>query len=196
MRLAGALQCDFTWLSTAVLAVLPAANFVDDRASALIICQLPAPCGASLQTPPHPNDHGHRHQDQTLYSCISRYDDAFDLVIIVDLKNTKNPEDFHKYLDDLNLRISEGMFIDKDIWLMGFNPEDEPSDFVEDVTFNYDVDDEYSMIFVQRLSKLQEAANRLDKKGYYDSYDGEYNSTEIYFNREKLYRRLKNGDET
>ena len=88
------------------------------------------------------------------------------------------------------------MFIDKDIWLMGFNPEDEPSDFVEDVTFNYDVDDEYSMIFVQRLSKLQEAANRLDKKGYYDSYDGEYNSTEIYFNREKLYRRLKNGDET
>lgn len=133
---------------------------------------------------------------QTLYSCISRYDDAFDLVIIVDLKNTKNPEDFHKYLDDLNLRISEGMFIDKDIWLMGFNPEDEPSDFVEDVTFNYDVDDEYSMIFVQRLSKLQEAANRLDKKGYYDSYDGEYNSTEIYFNREKLYRRLKNGDET
>lgn len=133
---------------------------------------------------------------QTLYSCISMFDDAFDLVIIVDLKNTKNPEDFHEYLDDLNLRISEGMFIDKDIWLMGFNPEDEPSDFVEDVTFNYDVDDEYSMIFVQRLSKLQEAANRLDKKGYYDSYDGEYNSKEIYFNREKLYRRLKNGDET
>ena len=71
-----------------------------------------------------------------MYSCISRYDDAFDLVIIVDLKNTKNPEDFHEYLDDLNLRISEGMFIDKDIWLMGFNPEDEPSDFVEDVTLN------------------------------------------------------------
>ena len=98
---------------------------------------------------------------QTLYSCISRFDDAFDLVIIVDLKNTKNPEDFHEYLDDLNLRISEGMFIDKDIWLMGFNPEDEPSDFVEDVTFNYDVDDEYSMIFVQRLSKLQEADMRV-----------------------------------
>ena len=110
---------------------------------------------------------------QTLYSCISRYDDVFDLVIIVDLKNTKNPEDFHEYLDDLNHRISEGMFIDKDIWVMGFNPEDEPSDFVQDVTFKYEVDDEYSMIFVQRLSKLQEAANRLDKKGYYDSYDGE-----------------------
>lgn len=133
---------------------------------------------------------------QTLYSSISRYDDAFDLAIIVDLKNTKNPEDFHDYLNDLNDRISEGMFIDKDIWVMGFNPEDEPSDFVEDVNFNYDIDDEYSMIFVQRLSKLQEAANKLDKKGYYGSYEEEYNSSEIYFNREKLYRRLQNGDET
>ena len=52
------------------------------------------------------------------------------------------------------------------------------------------------MIFVQRLSKLQEAANKLDKKGYYDSYDGEYNSTEIYLTEKNLYRRLKNGDET
>ena len=133
---------------------------------------------------------------QTLYSCISRYDDAFDLVIIVDLKNTKNPEDFHEYLDTLNDKISDGMFIDKDIWLMGFNPEDEPSDFVADVTFNYEVDDEYSLIFVQRLSKLQESANKLDKKGYYDSYKEEYNSLEIYQNRENLYRRLKDGNET
>jgi hypothetical protein len=133
---------------------------------------------------------------QTLYSCISQYDDTFDLVIIVDLKNTKNPEDFHEYLDTLNDKISEGMFIDKDIWLMGFNPEDEPSDFVADVTFNYEVDDEYSLIFVQRLSKLQESANKLDKKGYYDSYKEEYNSLEIYQNRENLYRRLKDGNET
>ena len=79
---------------------------------------------------------------------------------------------------------------------MGFNPEDEPSDFVADVTFNYEVDDEYSLIFVQRLSKLQEAANKLDKKGYYDSYEEEYNSSEIYLNRENLYRRLKDGNET
>jgi hypothetical protein len=96
----------------------------------------------------------------------------------------------------LNDKISEGMFIDKDIWLMGFNPEDEPSDFVADVTFNYEVDDEYSLIFVQRLSKLQESANKLDKKGYYDSYKEEYNSLEIYQNRENLYRRLKDGNET
>ena len=88
------------------------------------------------------------------------------------------------------------MFIDKDIWLMGFHPNDEPSDFVQEVTFDYETDTEYSMIFVQRLSKLQEAADKLDKKGYYDSYDGEYNASDIYEKRTELYRRLKNGDET
>ena len=52
------------------------------------------------------------------------------------------------------------------------------------------------MIFVQRLSKLQEAADKLNKNGYYDSYEGEYNAFDIYEKRRDLYRRLKNGDET
>ena len=39
------------------------------------------------------------------------------------------------------IEFQTGMFIDKDIWLMGFHPDDEPSDFVADVTFNYEVDD-------------------------------------------------------
>jgi hypothetical protein len=52
------------------------------------------------------------------------------------------------------------------------------------------------MIFVQRLSKLQKSADKLDKKGYYDSYDEEYQASDIYEKRQTLYRRLKNGDET
>jgi hypothetical protein len=92
--------------------------------------------------------------------------------------------------------ISEGMFIDKDIWVMGFHPNDEPSDFVEEVVFERDIDTAYSMIFVQRLSKLQKSADKLDKKGYYDSYDNEYQASDIYEKRQTLYRRLKNGDET
>ena len=133
---------------------------------------------------------------QVLYSCASQFDDHFDLAIIVDLVNSKEPEDFHEYLDSLNDFIATGAFIDKDIWLMGFHPDDEPSDFVEDLAFDYDVDTSYSMIFVQRLSKLQEAADKLNKNGYYDSYDGEYNAFDIYEKRRELYRRLKNGDET
>lgn len=134
--------------------------------------------------------------NQTLYNTISLFDDNFDIAIIVDLSNQMPSDVFHQYLDDLNTVISNGMFIDRDLWVMGFHPDDEPSDFVQDVSFNPVIDIEYSMIFVQRLSKLQEAADKLDKKGYYDTYDDEYNAKEIYARRETLYRRLKDGNET
>ncbi len=138
----------------------------------------------------------HEESYQSLYSCVSRYDDKFDLAILVDLVNDKPPEAFHDYLDDLNDFIATGAFIDKDIWLMGFHPDDDLNDFVEDVEFEAETETPYAMIFVQRLSKLQESADKLDKKGYYGIYDPEYNALEIYAKRKKLYRRLKNGDET
>jgi hypothetical protein len=92
------------------------------------------------------------HEDnyQTLYSCISQWDDNYDIAIIADLGTTKNSEDFHEYLDGLNRVISEGMFIDKDIWLKGLHP----NDFVQGVEFAPFLEKPYSMIFVQRLSKL------------------------------------------
>jgi len=133
---------------------------------------------------------------QTLYSCISQFDDHFDLAIIVDFANDKDPEAFHAYWEGLNRFIAEGVFIDKDIWVMGFHPGDEPNLFVDDVEFEPVTDVEYAMIFVQRLSKLQESADKLHKKGYYDTYDGYYNAREIYDLRAELYRRLKDGDET
>lgn len=133
---------------------------------------------------------------QTLYNTIALFDDNFDLAIIVDLGNKKNSEEFHEYLEHLNEVISQGMFIDKDVWVMGFHPDDEANDFVEDVQFDPVTDVEYAMIFVQRLSKLQVAADKLDKKGYYDIYNKEYDAKELYAQREKLYRRLKNGNET
>jgi len=133
---------------------------------------------------------------QVLYSCISSFDDTFDLAIIADINFDEDSDAFHEYLDQLNDVIADGMFIDKDVWVMGFHPNDEPSDFVQEIIFDYENDTEYSMIFVQRLSKLQEAADKLDKKGYYDSYNGKYNASDIYAKRTELYRRLKNGDET
>jgi len=138
----------------------------------------------------------HENNYQSLYSCISQFDEQYEIAVLVDLGNVKNADDFHQYLDSLNQVISEGMFIDKDIWLMGFHPEDEPSDFVEEIEFDPLVEKPYAMIFVQRLSKLQEAADKLLKKGYYDSYDAEYDASTIYGVRETLYRKLKDGDKT
>ena len=128
---------------------------------------------------------------QALYSTLSQWEDDLDLVIIVDLNFSEDPEDFHDYLQGLNEAISMGVFIDRDMWVMGFHPRDEANDFVDDQTFMQLVEDEYAMIFVQRLSKVQEAADKLAKKGYYNHYMEEYNAEEIFEKRETLYRRLK-----
>jgi len=135
---------------------------------------------------------------QVLFSTVSQFDDNYDVAIIVDFEFYKDPDVFHTYLDEMNDVIADGMFLDCDIWVMGFHPEDEESEFVEELALDFDphVEDEYALIFVQRLSKLQEAADKLATKGYYETYDVNYNAREIYEKRERLYRRLKDGDET
>jgi len=78
---------------------------------------------------------------------------------------------------------------------MGFHPEDEANDFVDDGTFEPQVEASYAMTFVQRLSKVQEAADKLKQMGYYDAYLEEYNASELFEKRQTFYRRLKDGDE-
>ncbi len=133
---------------------------------------------------------------QCLYSTVSQWEDVFDLCVIVDMNFEKSAEVFHNYLDSLNDAISAGIFIDKDVWVMGFHPYDEANDFIDDQSFMQMVDDEYALIFVQRLSGLQESADKLAEKGYYDNYLAEYDAEAIFNKRAQLYRRLKNGDET
>ena len=98
---------------------------------------------------------------QVLYTSISQFDDNFELNIIVDINYEQDPESFHEHIHNLNKCIADGMFIDRDVWLIGFHPDDEPKDFVEQ---------EYAMIFVQRLSKLQENTDKLAKRGYNIKY--------------------------
>ena len=74
---------------------------------------------------------------QVLYSTISQWEDDFDLVIIVDLSFKSDPDEFHDYLDGINECISNGVFIDRDIWVMGFHPHDEPNDFIDDQSMTY-----------------------------------------------------------
>lgn len=47
---------------------------------------------------------------QTLYKIISEFVDRYDLVLLVETAFTKEPEDYHQYLSDLNDAISEGFF--------------------------------------------------------------------------------------
>ena len=130
-----------------------------------------------------------------LFDVLTKFNDALDLVIIVDRNPQQTSEEFHDYNDALNDAISRGIFGDRVLWVMGFHPDDEANDFVQDVSFEAKTDDTYAMIFVQRLTKLHLAADKLNKKGYYAAYDGLYDSDGIYARREQLYRRLTDGDE-
>ena len=136
---------------------------------------------------------------QDLYSAVSQFEDEFELHIIVDLAFEEDPEEFQDYLYQMNGAISDGFFIDKNIWLMGFHPHDEPNDLIDDQTFTPLVDVEYAMIFVQRLTKVHSAADKLKAKGYYDKYLEEYDAEHLFLQRQDLYQRLmeiKRGDET
>lgn len=64
----------------------------------------------------------------------------------------------------MNVAISRGMFIDKDIWVMGFHPDDEASEYVDDANFCHLTEESYAIIFVQRLTKLHESADKLKKE--------------------------------
>jgi hypothetical protein len=133
---------------------------------------------------------------QTVYSTVWQFDDVFDLVIVVDMAYKKDPEEFHNYLEQMNEAISRGIFIDRDVWLMGFHPHDDENDYLDEATFEQLVSDEYAMIFIQRLSKVYKSSQQLKALGYYEEYAKDYDVETIFAQRETLYRRLIDGDET
>ena len=131
---------------------------------------------------------------QPLYSIISAYNDQFELIILVDLEYEPDEEKFHQHLEDLNEAISEGIFIDKDMYLMGFHPESESNELIDDTTFETKVDTLYAMIFIQRLSLLCKSSEKLMSKGYYNRKQGSYDIKAVLTRRNELYRRLKSGE--
>ena len=57
---------------------------------------------------------------------------------------------------------------------MEFHPdyvsEDADLDFLYEHELESDIEDEYAMLFIQSLSKVDDASLRLEKLGYYDVY--------------------------
>ena len=128
---------------------------------------------------------------QPLYSIISAYDDQLELVILIDLDYELDEEKFHVHLENLNEAISDGIFIDKDMYLMGFHPETESNELLDNATFETKVDTLYAMIFIQRLSLLCKSSEKLLSKGYYNRESGNYDIDGILTKRNEFYRRMK-----
>ena len=95
-----------------------------------------------------------------------------------------------EYLWGLNNAISEGLFLQKDLWVMGFHPDDDPNESIDDGTFEAPVETEYAMIFVQRLSKLQKASDKLRHSGYYNHYFEDKEAAPSFEARAALYTKL------
>lgn len=131
----------------------------------------------------------HDKHKQALYSAISQFEDRYDVTVLVDLAFDK-AEDFHDYVEELNEAISKGVFIDRNIWVMGFHPEDDVNEAVDDGGFEPLVEVSYAMYFIQRLDKLQTAAEKLLKQDYYKKYFGEAMPSHVFETRESYARRL------
>ena len=131
---------------------------------------------------------------KTLYVTLSEWDDSKELVIIADIEFVEDPDEFHQFVDSLNEAIADQAFEDRDFWIMGFHPEDESNELIDDGTFEGETETQYAMFFVQRLSKLEKAAEKLRPLGYYDKYFREYDVAEMYELRTNFYRQLLDGD--
>lgn len=128
-----------------------------------------------------------------LYMALHNWDDRKDLVIIADTEFIEDQDEFHQFVDHVNEAIANNVFRDKDMWVMGFHPEDEANELFDEGEFEPQADTEYALLFVQRLSKLEKAAEKLRPLGYYDKYFQEYDVADMYELRTNFYRRLKDG---
>ena len=115
-----------------------------------------------------------------LSNTLKNWNEDKDLVIIVDTEFIKRENRFHKYNDIINKRISENLYKDKDLWVMGFHPDDDEQELLDSEDFEPETDIEY-------------AAEKLRSEGYYEQYFKEYDVEPMYKLRNKFYRRLQDG---
>ena len=131
---------------------------------------------------------------QALTTLLSTFDGSKDVVILVDFSFDEDARAFHQSLERVNWAISEGGYIQRDLWVMGFHPFDEPNEFIDDNTFSPSVNEPYSMVFIQKLSELQESSDKIREAGYYKAYLHDYAFSSMLRKRQETHRRLENGN--
>ena len=122
---------------------------------------------------------------ETVVKEADWFDNTYDLVIVASY-NFPSIDFFDVYIDYFNDTYSEN-----DLHIMGFHPdygaEDADLDFLYNNDWESSVEDEYAMMFIQSLSKVDDASLQLEKMGYYNVYpEEEYKA----FVLERRQRRL------
>ena len=108
--------------------------------------------------------------ERVVLDACDSWDDDYDLVIIV-------PEGWDYSLITSWCEHENERLAGRDLTLMAFVPGEgpgtgQPSEEGDD--WDYLVEDEYPMVFVQRLSKVNDASALLDRHGYYRNCSAEF----------------------
>ena len=97
------------------------------------------------------------------------------------------PEELDSVIDVLNR-----VLVPQDIYLMGSHPhddeEDEPVEFLE--TDDWQPENEFMMVLIQKFDELEKASDNLRKTGYYDNWPKDYYEGTVL--KRQSYRRYRN----
>jgi hypothetical protein len=131
----------------------------------------------------------------TLKDCVNKFVNGnynnYQIVIWTSYEYPDSQQYFEGYLEGYNESLA---IAGKDIYLMGFHPDfdaEEANLAFLNREYDQEEENEYAMVFVQKLSEVNQASKDLEKKGYYKNFPVEiYNS--LILDR----RRLQNGYES
>ena len=126
---------------------------------------------------------------ETLRQCLEFKDNQHEVVICASF-NIPDIEDFQSWCDKRNDLLAKD-----DLHIMGFHPEygaeEADLDFLYEHSWESSVRNEYCMIFIQSLSQVDDASQKLEKLEYYKVYPEEEYQELVVKRREK-----RHGNET
>lgn len=128
-----------------------------------------------------------------VFKSLERYDDNYRIHIVVDLDYEGDAATFHDRVESLNYAISNGVFGDRDLWIMGSHPDDDANEAIESEVFEELNDVSYAMLYIQRLKDLQNAVHRLKNTDYYSFVFGDDEPPHVFQLRESFYNQLVEG---
>jgi|TARA_R100000030_G_scaffold96856_3_gene85383 hypothetical protein len=125
-------------------------------------------------------------KDNILKGIELAKDPEIQIVIVGCTDVEYEPEELDSVIDMLNR-----VYVPQDIYLMGSHPydeeEDEPVEFLE--TDDWQPDNAFMMVLIQKFDELEKASDNLRKTGYYSSWPNDYYQGTVL--KRQSYRRYR-----
>ena len=130
-------------------------------------------------------------QDTIIEGAELAKDPDIQIVIVGCTDIGYEPEELDSVVDILNR-----VLVPQDIYLMASHPhdeeEDEPVEFLE--TGEWQPENAFMMVLIQKFDELEKASDNLRKNGYYDNWPSDYYGGTVL--KRQSYRRYRNGRQT